>query len=122
MKRPSLFCSASLNHQCRICFVSDQLQKDARNWIPPPDPSKNYNIACEAYQTGTGLWFLQGGMFSEWNAKGTLLWIHGKRVCPSVLSILWALMSSLLYSGLGKKYSPVCHFSSSSLGVTQTLP
>ncbi|KAH9063565.1 hypothetical protein EDB87DRAFT_128411 [Lactarius vividus] len=25
----------------------DQLQKDARNWISPPDPSKNYNIALE---------------------------------------------------------------------------
>ncbi|KAH9015195.1 NACHT domain-containing protein [Lactarius pseudohatsudake] len=56
----------------------DQLQKDARNWISPPDPSKNYNIACEVYQTGTAVWFLQGGVFSEWNAKGTVLWIHGK--------------------------------------------
>ncbi|KAH8984375.1 hypothetical protein EDB86DRAFT_3084585 [Lactarius hatsudake] len=56
----------------------DQLQKDARNWISPPDPSKNYNIACEAYQTGTAIWFLQGGVFAEWNAKATLLWIHGK--------------------------------------------
>ncbi|KAF8260116.1 hypothetical protein EI94DRAFT_929907 [Lactarius quietus] len=59
----------------------DQLQKDARNWVSPPDPSKNYNIACEAYQTGTGVWFFQGGVFSEWSTKGTLLWIHGKRAC-----------------------------------------
>ncbi|KAF8274623.1 hypothetical protein EI94DRAFT_471554 [Lactarius quietus] len=56
----------------------DQLQKDARNWISPPDPSKNYNIACEAYQTGTGVWFFQSSIFSEWSTTGTLLWIHGK--------------------------------------------
>ena len=86
MKRPSLLCSAPLNHLSGICFVGDQLQKDARNWISPPDPSKNYNIACEAYQTGTGLWFFQGGVFSEWSSKGALLWIHGKRESVSVFS------------------------------------
>ena len=88
MKRPSILCSASLHHLTRTYFVGDQLQKDARNWISPPDPSKNYNIACKIYQTGTSLWFFQGGVFSEWSSKGTLLWIHGKRACTSLIAVL----------------------------------
>ena len=57
---------------------------------------------------GTGLWFFQGGVFSEWSARGTLLWIHGKRAHASILSMLWALMRPLLHSGFGKDSSPVC--------------
>src|ERR1700761_6130372 len=101
MKRPLLLCFAPLVYLRGIYLVGDQLQKDARNWISPPDPSKNYNIACEAYQTGTGVWFFQGGIFSEWSSKGTLLWIHGKRTCASLIAVLQALMGSFCDSGLG---------------------
>ena len=121
MKRASLLCSISLHNLSRTYFVGDQLQKDARSWISPPDPSKNYNIACEAYQTGTGEWFFQGGVFSQWSSKGTVLWIHGKRARASLISVLWVLTYSLLQSRFGKNYSYVCYFSSSSLCVTQTL-
>ena len=57
----------------------DLLQKESRSWLSPPDPSPNYNIACEIRQDGTSMWFFQGSVFTEWNAKGSLLWIHGKR-------------------------------------------
>jgi hypothetical protein len=87
MKRPSLLFPPFLDRLRRIYLVGDQLQKDARNWISPPDPSKNYNIACKVYQTGTGLWFFQGGVFSEWSSKGKLLWIHGKRACTSLIAV-----------------------------------
>ena len=110
MKRPSLVCSAFLYHQTRTCVIGDQMQKDVRNWIAPPDPSKNYNIASEIYQTGTGVWFFQGGFFSEWRTKGTPLWIHGKRACPLRISVLWALMSCLRDSGFRKNISPVGNF------------
>ena len=79
MKRSSLLFSASLNSLRLIYFVGAQLLKDVRNWISPPDPSKNYNIACETYQTGTSVWFFRDGVFSEWSSKGSVLWIHGKR-------------------------------------------
>jgi hypothetical protein len=59
--------------------AGDQMQKDSKNWLGPPDPSKNYNIGCKAHQDGTATWFFQGNIFDEWNAKGSLLWIHGKR-------------------------------------------
>jgi hypothetical protein len=56
----------------------DQLQKDSRNWLSPPDPSKNYNIGCEIHRDGTAKWFFRESVFAEWNAKGSLLWIYGK--------------------------------------------
>jgi hypothetical protein len=55
------------------------MQKDSKNWLCPPDPSKNYNIGCKAQQDGTATWFFKGNVFDEWIAKGSLLWIHGKR-------------------------------------------
>ena len=84
MKRPP-FVKLSYSPHPNL-FIGDQLQMDARNWISPPDPSKNYNIASEIYQTGTG-WFFQGSVFSEWCSKGKLLWIHGKRAHVSVISM-----------------------------------
>ncbi|KAF8261451.1 hypothetical protein EI94DRAFT_798460 [Lactarius quietus] len=56
----------------------DQMQKDSKNWLCPPDPSKNYNIGCKIHQEGTATWFFHGSVFDEWNTKGSLLWIHGK--------------------------------------------
>jgi hypothetical protein len=67
--------------------AGDQLQKDSRSWLSPPDPSQNYNIACEIHQDGTATWFFQGSIFTEWNVKGSLLWIHGKRTCSRLA--LW---------------------------------
>ena len=67
--------------------AGDQLQKDSRSWLSPPDPSQNYNIACEIHQDGTATWFFRGSIFTEWNVKGSLLWIHGKRTCSRLA--LW---------------------------------
>ncbi|KAN0133847.1 hypothetical protein V8E53_008342 [Lactarius tabidus] len=56
----------------------DRLQRESRSWLSPPDPSPNYNIARETHQDGTATWFYEGSVFAEWNACGSLLWIHGK--------------------------------------------
>ncbi|KAI0296792.1 hypothetical protein B0F90DRAFT_1819818 [Multifurca ochricompacta] len=56
----------------------DQLQKDVRSWLSPPDPSKNHNIACETHHEGTATWFIEGKAFSDWKKAGSLLWVHGK--------------------------------------------
>ncbi|KAF8256562.1 hypothetical protein EI94DRAFT_1858098, partial [Lactarius quietus] len=56
----------------------DRLQRESRSWLSPPDPSPNYNVAREIHQNGTATWFCKGSIFAEWNAKGSLLWIHGK--------------------------------------------
>jgi len=62
--------------------AGNHLQRESRSWLSPPDPSPNYNIARETHQDGTATWFCKGSVFTEWNAKGFLLWIHGKRAFP----------------------------------------
>jgi hypothetical protein len=63
------------------CLAGNELQRDLRRWLSPPDPWKNHNIACESHHEGTAAWFVQGDTFSEWKVSnsGSLLWIHGKR-------------------------------------------
>jgi hypothetical protein len=50
-----------------------------QNWLSPPDPSANHNIARKAHHKGTASWFFQGGIFKQWKLSPSLLWIHGKR-------------------------------------------
>jgi hypothetical protein len=62
-------------------LVGDQLQKDARMWISPPDPSKNHVIARRIHSSESAVWFTRGCTFKNWDLTGGLLWIHGKRAC-----------------------------------------
>ena len=68
----------------RVTFpIGDQLQKDARIWIAPPDPSKNHVIARRIHSGESAVWFTRGRTFKNWDLTGGLLWIHGKRACFS---------------------------------------
>ena len=60
-------------------FVGGQVKESLRNWVTPPDPSTNHNVACGTQHGGTAQWFFRGGYFLEWKSTGSLLWIHGKR-------------------------------------------
>ena len=60
--------------------VGDQLEKDVQYWLSPPDPSTNQNFVSKARHEGTGGWFFESSALTEWKAKGSLLWIHGKRM------------------------------------------
>ncbi|KAI9432171.1 hypothetical protein H4582DRAFT_1821453, partial [Lactarius indigo] len=60
-------------------LTGNQLRRDLRNWISPPDPSINYNTACGAHHEGTAAWLTRGDAFNRWRADGCLLWVHGKR-------------------------------------------
>ncbi|KAH9957508.1 hypothetical protein BC827DRAFT_653255 [Russula dissimulans] len=56
----------------------DELQRDVRWWLHPPDPSINHNSARKAHHEGSAEWFLHGNTFPEWKAAtGSLLWIRG---------------------------------------------
>ena len=61
-------------------LVGTQSRESHRNWLSPPDPSTNHNIACAVHLIGTATWFLQGNTFQKWKSVGSLLWIHGKRM------------------------------------------
>jgi hypothetical protein len=60
-------------------FVGDRLQKDVQHWLSPPNPSTNQNFVQKARHKGTAAWFFENSALTEWKAKGSLLWIHGKR-------------------------------------------
>ncbi|KAH9061899.1 hypothetical protein EDB87DRAFT_385085 [Lactarius vividus] len=56
----------------------NELRKDLRKWIAPPDPSVNYNTASGAHHDGTAEWCTKGNILADWKTSGSLLWIHGK--------------------------------------------
>jgi hypothetical protein len=67
-------------------FVGDERHKQSQQWLSPADPSNNYNIARDTYHEGTATWYIQGTAFREWEMRGSLLWIHGKRIFfPKIL-------------------------------------
>ena len=59
--------------------VGDRLEKDVQHWLSPPDPSTNQNFVSKLRHEGTTEWFFESSALTEWKAKGSLLWIHGKR-------------------------------------------
>ena len=63
----------------RRYVVGDQLRRDVQHWLSAPDPSTNHGFVRKARHTGTAAWFFESNALTEWKAKGSLLWIHGKR-------------------------------------------
>ncbi|KAH9009054.1 hypothetical protein EDB85DRAFT_2283296, partial [Lactarius pseudohatsudake] len=61
-----------------VSLTGNELRKDLRKWISPPDPSVNYNTASGAHHEGTATWCTKGDTLTDWKAFGSLLWIHGK--------------------------------------------
>ena len=58
----------------------DQLQRDVQHWLSPPDPSTNHDFIWKAHLTGTASWFFESDALTEWKRKGSVLWVHGKRM------------------------------------------
>jgi hypothetical protein len=56
----------------------DQLRWEVQHWLSPPDPSTNHNFVRKARHSGTAAWFFENSALTEWKARGSLLWIHGK--------------------------------------------
>jgi len=86
----------------RVILSGNQLRESTHKWLSPPDPSTNHNIACGTHHKKTATWFYQGGIYHEWKATGSLLWIHGKRL--SVPRSKLTPSDTILYcSWLGQK-------------------
>ena len=60
--------------------VGEQVLLELRRWLCPPDPSTNHNTAWSAQHERTSAWLFKDNIFEEWESKGSLLWIHGKRM------------------------------------------
>ncbi|KAH9012828.1 hypothetical protein EDB83DRAFT_2189553, partial [Lactarius deliciosus] len=66
------------DHENLTSVSGNELRKDLRRWVAPPDPSVNYNTASGAHHEGTAAWCTEGITLADWKASGSLLWIHGK--------------------------------------------
>jgi hypothetical protein len=53
------------NHESLSSLTGNELRKDLRKWISPPDPSVNYNTASKAHHTDTATWCTQGDTFAD---------------------------------------------------------
>ncbi|KAH9035906.1 hypothetical protein EDB85DRAFT_821210 [Lactarius pseudohatsudake] len=82
----------------------NESRKSLREWVFPPDPSTNHNIACDLHHGGTAQWFFRGSMFGEWKSTGSLLWIYGKPgsgktiLCSAIIQDIVALSEAGLAS------------------------
>ena len=57
--------------------TSDELDRICE-WLRGPDPESNFYDALDKRQPGTGEWFLQSEVYSNWTAEGSsFLWLHG---------------------------------------------
>jgi len=76
-----------------------------RQWLSPPDPWKNFNIARESRHSETGVWFIKGNTHSEWKDSGpsSLLWINGKRQLSASAYIFAETDALSRYSGRWKE-------------------
>jgi hypothetical protein len=86
-KRSSSDLSAVGPHVLSI-LTGNQMREKLQNWLSPPDPSINHNIARKVHHEGTATWFFQGSIFKDWKSSPSLLWVHGKRTSlfPSTTS------------------------------------
>ena len=100
---------STAGHKSLIYFTGNEVRKDLRKWIAPPDPSLNYNAAWAAHHEGTAAWCTEGSPLADWRTSGSLLWIHGKRTHPITVPVLiltndpWPGIDSWLW----EKYSQV---------------
>jgi len=86
-KRSFFVSLTQLANEGSISLTGNQLRHDLRDWLSPPDPSVNYNTASHAHHEGTALWFIEGSIFTDWKASGSLLWVYGKRTIPCPLPL-----------------------------------
>ncbi|EMD36623.1 hypothetical protein CERSUDRAFT_124368 [Gelatoporia subvermispora B] len=56
----------------------NEMIKEYRRWLSPPDPSSNHNTAVKSHHEGTAVWFIEGEIMRNWMTNGSLMWINGK--------------------------------------------
>lgn len=67
-------------------LVSESRKDKIYTWLPPPDPSTNYNKAVQQRQEGTGLWLMRSNQFCLWLTKqNSFLWLYGIPGCGKTI-------------------------------------
>ena len=88
IKRSSYINLISADYGFLHILLGNQLRDEIHKWLSPPDPSTNHGIACGTHQKKMAAWFFQGRIYQEWKSKGSLLWIHGKRLSCSISHLI----------------------------------
>ena len=102
LNRESSFNFIAADHKVSNIRTGNELHKDLRKWIAPPDPSVNFNTATDAHHEGTAAWCTKGDTVLTWKESGSLLWIHGKRIYPITIRAIFSLTTPSLIAGSGK--------------------
>ena len=71
------------------------MQDDLRNWLSPPDPAMNHNIACKSRLDGTAEWSLKDNTFKRWKSTkstDTLLHVDSRETCVRFFALLLPLL------------------------------
>jgi hypothetical protein len=85
-------------------LIGSESRENLHRWISPPDPSNEYNTTCDAQHEGTAAWCTKSNTFADWKRSGSLLWVHGKRTCPTILWALFIANGLLFIAGSGKTF------------------
>jgi hypothetical protein len=82
-------------------LLGEQLLRNFRQWLSPPNPSINHSSARRAIHSGTTKWFIEDVRYKEWKATGPLIWVHGKCISslPSTPLPLLTIIPRLAGSG-----------------------
>ena len=110
----SLLNFVTTDHKVSNSCTGNELYKDLRKWVSPPDPSVNFNTASDAHHEGTSAWCRKRDTALTWKVSGSLLWIHGKRIYPISTARAWLFTDDIFFnSRLREEYSQVrCSLSS----------
>ena len=78
---------------------------EIEHWLSPPDPSTNHNFVRKARHSETASWFFDCNALTEWKARGSLLWIHGKRMFLNPQQVFFFNNLLICKRGRGKAHS-----------------
>jgi hypothetical protein len=64
----------------------EQTRNEILVWLAHTDPNTNHNDACEKRDDDTGLWFLNGDIYKQWQQiPQSFLWLHGPAGCGKTI-------------------------------------
>ncbi|KFZ24288.1 hypothetical protein V502_01228 [Pseudogymnoascus sp. VKM F-4520 (FW-2644)] len=71
---------------------------EIRRWLSAPDPSINYRKAIKLRQCDTGLWLLEGEVYSKWKRNSSsFIWLYGIPGCGKTILSSTVTQDILLY-------------------------
>ncbi|KFY17204.1 hypothetical protein V492_00821 [Pseudogymnoascus sp. VKM F-4246] len=66
--------------------IKDEKLVKIRQWLSAPDPSTNYQKAIKLRESDTGLWLLEGDVYSKWKMNSpSFIWLYGIPGCGKTI-------------------------------------